>query len=74
VASKGNRDGVAERFLDPAVQKSAEVDLALIDHDDRLLSDVELTLVQTAKQHKAQALSRLQSVPGIGKILRLVLL
>jgi len=71
---KGNRDGVAERFLDPAVQKSVEVDLALIDHYDRLLRDVELTIVQTAKQHNAQALYRLQSVPGIGKILSLVLL
>jgi transposase len=71
---KGNRDGVADRFLEPAVQKSVEVDLALIDHYDRLLSDVELTIVQTAKQHNAQALYRLQSVPGIGKILSLVLL
>ena len=74
LAYKGNRDGVAERFLDPAVQKSVEVDLALIDHYDRLLRDVELTLVQTAKPHNAQALYRLQSVPGIGKILSLVLL
>jgi len=74
LAYKGNRAGVAERFLDPAVQKSVEVDLALIDHYDRLLSDVELTVVQTAKQHNAQALYRLQSVPGIGKILSLVLL
>jgi transposase len=30
--------------------------------------------VQTAKQHDAQTLYRLQSVPGIGKILSLVLL
>src|SRR2546425_6884615 len=74
LAYKGNRDGVAERFPDPAVQKSVEVDLALIDYYDRLLSDVELTLVQTAKQHNAQTLYRLQSVPGIGKILSLVLL
>src|ERR671934_3010076 len=74
LAYKGNRDGVAERFLDPAVQKSVEVDLALIDHYDQLLRDVELTIVQTAKQHNAQALYRRQSVPGIGKILRLVLL
>ena len=74
LAYKGNWDGVAERFLEPAVQKSVEVDLALIDHYDRLLSDVELTIVQTAKQHNAQALYRLQSVPGIGKILSLVLL
>src|SRR2546430_4892324 len=48
LAYKGNWDGVAERFLEPAVQKTAEADLALIDHSDRLLSDVELTIVQTA--------------------------
>ena len=74
LAYKANRDGVAERFPDPAVQKSVEVDLALIAHDDRLLSDVELTIVQTAKQHNAQTLYRRPSGPGIGKILSLVLL
>jgi transposase len=74
IAYKANRGGVAERFPDPAVHKSAEVDLALIDFYDQLLRNVELTIVQTAKQHDAQALYRLQSVPGIGKILSLVLL
>ena len=74
IAYKANRGGVAERFPDPAVQKSVEVDLTLIDFYDQLLRDVELTIVQTAKQHDAQTLYRLQSVPGIGKILRLVLL
>jgi transposase len=74
IAYKANRGGVAERFPDPAVHKSVEVDLALIDFYDQLLRDVELTIVQTAKQHDAQALYRLQSVPGIGKMLSLVLL
>jgi transposase len=74
LAYKANRDGVAERFPDPAVQKRVEVDLALIDYDDQRLSAVELSLVQTAKQHHAQTLARRQSVPGIGKILSLVLL
>jgi transposase len=74
LAYKANRDGVVERFSDPAVQKSVEVDLALIGCYDQLLSDVELTIVQTAKQHDAHTLYRLQSVPGIGKILSLVLL
>ena len=74
LAYKANRDGVAERFADPAVQKSIEVDLALISHDDPLLNDGELTLVNTAKQHDAQTLYRRQSVPGIGKILSLVIL
>jgi transposase len=74
IAYKANRDGVAERLPDPAVQKSIEVDLALIDHYDRLLRDMELTVLQTAKQHDANTLSRLRTVPGIGEILSLVLL
>jgi transposase len=40
IADKAHRDGVAERFPDPAVHKSVEVDLALIDFYDQLLRDV----------------------------------
>jgi transposase len=74
IAYKANRDGVAERFPEPAVQKSMEVDLALIGYYDQLLSDVELHIVKAAKQHDAQTMYLLQTVPGIGKILSLVLL
>ena len=74
IAYKANRAGVAERFADPAVQKSMEVDLALIDYYDELLRDLELAIVRTAKQHDAHTLYLLQTVPGIGKILSLVLL
>ncbi len=41
LADKANRDGVAERFSDPAVQKRIAVDLALLGHDDELLRDVD---------------------------------
>jgi hypothetical protein len=54
LAYKTNRVGVAERFPDPAVQKSIEVDLALINHYDRLLTDLERSIVQTAKEHDVQ--------------------
>jgi transposase len=74
IAYKTNRDGVAERFANVAVQKSIDVDLALIGSYDELLRDVELTLVNTAKHHDANTLYLLQTVPGIGKILSLVLL
>ena len=74
IAYKANRDGVAERFADPAVQKNIEVDLALITYYDRLLGDVELAIVKAAKHHDAHTLYLLQTVPGIGKILSLVLL
>jgi transposase len=74
IAYKANREGVAARFPDPAVQKSMEVDLALIDHYDRLLRDMELTILKTAKQHDANTLYLLRTVPGIGELLSLVLL
>jgi transposase len=73
LADNANREGVAERFPPPAVQKRVEGALALLDSSDRLRSAVELTIVQTAKQHQAQTLYRRPSVPGIGTMLRLVL-
>jgi hypothetical protein len=79
LAYQANRDGVAERFAEPSVQKSIAVDLALIDHYDRLLTELELYIVTTAKAHDANAFYRLRSVPvlrylRIGKILALVIL
>jgi transposase IS116/IS110/IS902 family protein len=73
IAYQANRDGVAERFADPAVHKSIAVDLVRITYDDELLGDVERTLVNTAKHHDANTLDLLQTVPGIGNILSLVL-
>jgi transposase len=74
IASKANRTGVAERFDDAAVQKTIEVDLALIPYDAALLTDLALYILQTAKQHDAQLLYLFPTVPGMGKSLRLVLL
>jgi transposase len=72
LAYKANRARVAERFPDPAVQKSSAVDLALIDTYDHLLTELEPDLVQTATAHDAQTFYRLCSIPGVGKILALV--
>jgi transposase len=74
LAYKGNRDGVEEHFPDPSVRKTIEMDLTLIDHYDKLLGEVELYITRTAKGHDVQTFSRLQSVPGIGQILALVIL
>jgi transposase len=74
IAYKANRDGVAERFADPAVHKSIEVDLALLGHDDELLRDIELSILKAAQQHDANTLYLLRTGPGIGEILSLVLL
>jgi len=74
IASKAHREGVAERFDDAAVQKTLEVALALLPSYDELLRALELAIITTAQKHDAHPLSLWHTVPGIGKILRRVLL
>jgi transposase len=74
LAYKANRDGVEEHFSDPSVRKTIEVEVSLIDHYDQVLGEVELYIARSAKAHDGQTFSRLQSVPGIGQIVALVIL
>jgi transposase len=74
LANKSNQEAVADHFPDPSVRKAIEVDVSLIDHYDHLLGEVERSLTRRAKAHDIQTFPRLQSVPGIGQILALVLL
>src|SRR5262245_320584 len=62
------------RFADPSVRANVEVNLALIDAYDEQIGRLELYLTRAAKVDDAQAYARLQSVPGVGKVLALVLL
>ena len=50
IAYKANREGVAERFADPAVHKSIAVDLALITSYDELAARC-----RTHPRHNRQA-------------------
>ena len=74
LAYPANRDGVLEHFADASVRKSIDVDLARLERYDTLITDLELVLVRTAKQHDGDAFHRLRSVPGIGKVLALTIL
>lgn len=72
LAYNANREGVAERFPEPAVQQSIAVDLTLIGSSDRLLMALELDSGTMAKAPEAQTCSRLRSIPEVGNILALV--
>lgn len=74
LANKANRADVAAHFPDPSVHKAIEMEVSLIDHYDQLLTEVEGYLTRSAKTDDVQTFTRLQSVPGIGQILALVLL
>jgi len=65
---------VAERFADPSVKLSIQTDLALIDALDDRLATLERPLQRHAKIDDADLYQRLLSIPGVGKILALILL
>ena len=65
---------MAERFEDPEVRKSVEVDLAMIDSLNQILKKLEWHIEKTARQHDYHTLYLLRSIPGVGQILALVIL
>ena len=74
LSRKYNHDGVAERFEDPEVRKSVEVDLAMIESFNQILKKLEWHIEKTARQHDYHTLYLLRSIPGVGQILALVIL
>jgi transposase len=65
---------VAGRFAKPGVQKSAAANLAVIDRLDQQIAELDLYLRRAAKVDGVQADHRPQTIPGVGKVLALVLL
>src|SRR5262249_40933613 len=59
---------------DPSVRLSIETDLELIDELDEQIHKLELHLERHAKVDDPNTFARLRSVPGVGKILALILL
>jgi transposase len=74
LARKYNHDGVAEKFDNPEVRKSVEVDLAAIASLNQILNQLEWHIEKTAEQHDYHTLYLLRSIPGVGLILALVFL
>jgi len=74
LSRKYNHEGVVERFEDPQVRKSVEVDLEMINSLNQVLKKLEWHIEKTARQHNYHTLYLLRSIPGVGQILALVIL
>jgi transposase len=74
IAKPKNRQGVVERFDNPCVQKSIAVNLEIISAYDRILERLERDIIQTANEHDALSYNLLKTIPGVGRILALILL
>ncbi len=68
-----NRD-VLDRFELDSARQNVQADLQMIGHYDQLLKQLESNLLRQAKLQDPQACSLLRTIPGVGKILSLVLL
>jgi transposase len=69
-----NHEGVAERFEDPEVRKSVEVNLEIVSAMEQILRKLEWYIEKVAREHDYHTLYLLRSIPGVGQILALVIL
>ena len=74
LGKRGNRQGIAEQFDDATVRKNIETDVAVADHTHELINQLEAYIIRHVKQFDPRTYYRLQSVPGIGKVLALIML
>jgi transposase len=73
IVTQAQRAEVAERFADPCVRKSIEVDVELIDLLAKQIWNLEAFILQTANAQDRNAIRLLRTVHGIGKVLSLVI-
>ncbi len=71
---QSNRSELAEHFPDPMVSKSIEADVKLLEHYHEILLKLEQQVLEQARVHDPVALGLLRTIPGIGKILALVMI
>jgi len=74
ITYRSNRDGVGDGFKDVSVRESIAADLALVNHYEVIIGDLETSLARKARIHDPDSFQRLRTVPGIGKILSLTIL
>ncbi|MEO2016401.1 MAG: transposase, partial [Fuerstiella sp.] len=74
ISYKANRVGIVDRFEGRSLQKMIGVDVELIDFYDDKIKQLDLFLEQTAKVDAPDTLFRLQTIPGVGRILAMTML
>ncbi len=74
IERKANRTDIPERFTDPSVRKNVETDILMMDALGTQIKTLETYIIRHAKGYDPRTFYRLQTVPGIGDILALVML
>jgi len=69
-----NRLDILDHFDDPAVQLSVAANLDMITTYDQVLAVLEREIIICAKEHDSTAYALLRTIPGVGRIIALILL
>ena len=71
---KGTREETKTLFKDQSIQKAIDLDIDLIGYYKKELESVERYIERSAKEHDYHSTMILQSIPGVGRILSMVIL
>jgi transposase len=74
ITYRSNREGLGECFEDTSTQASIAADLALVDHYEHVIGDIEVAVLRQARGHDNNSYQLLRSIPGIGRVLALTIL
>jgi transposase len=74
ITYRSNREGLGDGFEDASVRESVAADVALADHYEVVINELELSVLRQARGHDPNGLQLLRSLPGIGKVLALTIL
>lgn len=74
IVHKSNRDGIPDHFQNPSVRLNVETDIAVVDALHAQITQLENYIMKHARNYDARMLYRLRTVPGIGKVLALIIM
>ena len=74
ISYKANRIGIADRYTEGSLRTMVQLDVNLIDFYDEQIKRLDLYLEQNARLDDPDTFFRLQSIPGIGRILAMTML
>ena len=74
ISKKHQRVDLLNQFDDSYVRKNVEIDLQLIEQLDQQIAQLENFIIRHARGFDTRSYHRLQTVPGIGRVLALVIL
>ena len=74
IAKPKNRKDLLDHFDEPAVKMSIAANLEMIDTYDRVLTGLERDIIKSAKDHDSTTYALLKTIPGVGRIIALILI